>query len=273
MTNSPNEKLLVDRLLELGGNFKPQVAVENGVPFALIPSGMTVQSLEHLAPLTRIKQAVSILEAGSFCDYVNRFKNEDTLIFANVTETAAVFTAVLDYHGPAKPKYGSHTARFEMIQTPEWKTWMAANRVAMDQVKFATWLEDNLKLIVEPDSADLLEMVRTLHGHNNARFNTALRLDNGAYSVSYDEDTQVKGTSTTRAGEFELPATIKAGIAVFQGCDKYAVSARLKSRCTERKLVLHFETISVHEIVRESILLAVKQVADKTGIIPLIGAP
>ena len=49
--------------------------------------------------------------------------------------------------------------------------------------------------------------------------------------------------------------------------------ARLKSRCEDRKLSLFFETIAQHTIVRESILLLVKQISDGTKIIPMLGNP
>jgi len=235
-----------------------------------------VESLEQYFPPTRIQQRVILLEAGSFIEYVNHFKGPDTLIFANVSETGADFTAVLDYHGAAPeldPAYCSHIAKFTAIETPEWKTWKAANRQAMDQVKFATFLEDNLTLFVDPSGAALLELVKSLHGHRNARFTSSLRLDNGSYAVSYDEDISVRGTSSTQSGALELPPVIKAGMRVFQGADAYEIPARLKSRCEERKLVLYFETIGLPTIVRESILLLVKQIEDGTSIIPLLGNP
>jgi uncharacterized protein YfdQ (DUF2303 family) len=216
------------------------------------------------------------MEAGSFSDYVNKFKSLNTLIFALVSETGCTFKAMLDYHNPApdlKPAYCEHVAIFSAIETPEWRTWREADRQVMSQVEFATWIEDNAKLFVEPDGADLLELIRSLHGHNNARFNTAVRLDNGAFSVGYDEDVVVKSANVTKSGSMELPPVLKAGIAVFQGSAKYEVSARLKSRVNDRQLKLFFETISRHEIVRESIMLLVKQISEATTIIPLIGNP
>lgn len=276
MNNTASEKQLVDRLIEFGATAPEEIQIEGGRPVVVVPSACQVQSLEKFYPPQRIERAVTLLQADSFADYVNRFKTLDTLIFATVSETGVEFVAMLDYHGPApelKPAFCSHMAHFAAIETPEWKVWSAADRKAMKQVPFATWIEDNGKLFVEPNGAALLELIRTLHGHNNARFNTALRLDNGAYSVSYDEDRVVKGTSSTTSGEIELPPVIKAGIAVFQGADKYEVSARLKSRIEDRSLNLFFETIAKYDIVRESILLLVKQIATTTGIIPLIGKP
>ena len=270
------DKETIKTLVALGAKEAQILQPTGAVPMLVIPADQKVESLEHLFPPARIKRQVALLEATSFIEYVNRFKTADTLIFANVSETGAKFTAMLDYHGAApelKPAYCSHIAEFTAIETPEWKIWKAANRIPMDQVKFATFLEDNAALFVEPTGADLLELVRSLHGHRNARFNTALRLDNGAYSVSFDEEIVVKGTSSTKSGEFELPPTIKAGMAVFQGADAYEVPARLKSRCEDRKLSLFFETIAMHTIVRESILLLVKQISDGTKIIPMLGNP
>jgi uncharacterized protein YfdQ (DUF2303 family) len=253
---------------------RPDTTNGESIPFVVIPQSQKVESLEELFPPARIKRTVNLLEAGSFIEYVNRFKTANTLIFANVSETGANFTAMLDYHGAApdlKPAYCAHVAKFEAVETPEWKIWKAANRKPMNQVDFATFLEDNQSLFVEPTGADLLELVRTLHGHRNARFNTALRLDNGSYSVSYDEDVVVKGTSTAKSGEMELPPLIQAGLAVFQGADAYKVSARLKSRCEDRRLVLFFETVALHQIVRESIMLLVKQISEGTKIVPMLG--
>lgn len=274
MNNTIDEKRMADLLMQLGA--QKQIEIEGGRPVVILPSGMTLASLDQYFPPLKIKRNVTLLEAGSFADYVNKFKSPETLIFAQVSETGVTFKAILDYHSAApelKPAICLHTATFAAIETPEWKTWCDADRQKMNQVDFATWIEDNQKLFVEPAGADLLELIRTLHGHQNARFNTALRLDNGSFSVSYDEDIVVKGSSTAKSGTFELPPTIKAGIAVFQGSELYEVNARLKSRVSERSLTLYFETIAKPQIIRESILALVTQISEKTTIIPLLGNP
>lgn len=272
---STGDFALVERILELGGA-SAKVNSDGDKPFAIVPDGCKAISMADYFPPTRIKRQVTLLEAGSFADYVNKFKSPNTLIFAVVSETGVTFKAMLDYHNPApdlKPAYCEHIAVFSAIETPEWKTWRDADRQVMSQVEFATWIEDNAKLFVEPDGADLLELIRSLHGHQNARFNQAIRLDNGAFSVGYDEDVVVKSANVTKAGSMELPPVLKAGISVFQGSTPYEVAARLKSRVSERQLKLFFETIAKHEIVRESIMLLVKQISEATTIIPLLGNP
>lgn len=281
-------KEAIDLLLATGRGQNQVMENLSGEPFFIAPSGEP-KGLKGFFPPRRIEQRVKLLDAGSFIDYVNRFKTLDSLIFSDVTEQGATLTAVIDYHTPEKeggvPDWCRHIATFTTMQTPEWKAWLAGNRKPMEQVEFATWLEDNLHLFVVPKDkvtgqdlpgyptpAELLELVRSLHGHQNARFNTALRLDNGAYSVAYDEDVSVKGTMSTRSEAMELPPLVCGAVSVFQGSAPYAVSARLKSRCVERKLVLWFETINLPAIVRESIMATVKEVGEKTGIVPLLGS-
>lgn len=267
----------INRVLELSAKLGQPIATgEGGVPVILVPSGMKAESLAPYLPPPRIKRTVTLLEASSFVDYVNRFKTSNTLIFANVTETDASFFALLDYHAPAPeltPAYCEHAAKFALIRTPEWKVWTEQDRDPMSQVDFATWLEDNLTLFTEPTGAALLELIQTLSGKQDVRFNSAVRLQSGANKLHFDEDVVLRGASSTTEGDVELPSVLVAGIAPFQGAPKYEVRARLKYRIESRRLSLWFETIGIHVIIRDSILLVTKEVSEKTGIIPLLGNP
>lgn len=276
MNNTKEETQLVDRLTSFGAMAPEAIEIPGGTPVVSLPATHHLESLAKFYPPQRIERSVTLLEAGSFADYVNRFKMPDTLIFVTVSETGCTFRAMLDYHSPApelKPAFCQHEAVFTAVETPDWKTWKAADRKKLKQVEFAEWLEDNARLFVDPPGADLLELVTNLHGHANARFNQAARLKTGAQSVSFEEDVIIKGGSSTTSDSIELPATVSAGIAVFQGSEKYEVKARLKCGIEERRLVLRFETIALAEIVRESILLLVGQISEKTGLVPLIGTP
>lgn len=276
MNNTTEEKNLFDRIVEFGATAPEEIEIPGGRPVVVVPGTCKVESLKDFYPPERIERTVNLLEAGSFADYVNKFKMPETLIFVTVTETGCTFRAMLDYHAAAPeltPAFCAHQAIFQAVETPDWKTWKAQDRKYLEQVPFANWLEENSRLVVEPKGAELLEIVQTLHGHNNARFNTSVRLDNGSYSAAYEEDRVVKGVNSITSGEIELPKMIKAGIAVFQGAARYEVNARMKSKIENRKLSLCFETVAITEIVRESILLLVAQVSEKTGIVPLIGTP
>lgn len=263
---------------------KAQNAVQkgdSGDAFFIRPDG-NAQSLRQFFKPTRIEAKVNLTDTESFCNYFNRFKSSDSLIFGNVTSDGATFRGVLDYHGfpdepeTAKADYCDHLVTFTTQKTPEWEAWLKANRKPMSQIDFATWLEDNLHLFITPKEpkdaptpADLLEMVKSLHGHQNANFGQSIRLDNGAHSVRYEEQVNVQGT--VKGGEMVMPPFIYGGFALFQGMPGYLVQARLKTRIENRKLVIFFETVALEKTVRDCIDSVIERIEEKTESTILIG--
>lgn len=289
----------LEKILAVGGQLTTIQQAPGGEHFIVLGNG-TVQSLAPMMPPARVKERVALIDAGSFCDYVNRFKNPDTLIFATVTPTGAKLTAIIDYHGapitpPAHPvcpeppcslpypRYGNHIATLELVETAEWKDWCETDGSdpTMNQEAFATWLEEHQHLFnledLPPDTlkgAQLLELVCNLQAHSNVRYNRQIRLQNGGNKFDYEEDVAIAGqvTSGTKQGQMELPGLIHAGIQIYEGGRTYQVDARLKTRISGRSLAIWFETVRKHKLVQDAVLETVKAVTEKTGIIPLIGS-
>lgn len=270
----------VSTLLKTGAAMAAPVLMAGGEPYAVVPNGYAIQNLAHLLPPTRVKQCALLVEAGSFCDYVKRYKNPDTMIFAQVTSTGATLTAVIDYHGAAdeagkvRPEYCAHLAKLELVQTPDWTAWCRADRQPMEQVTFASWLEDHAYLFNSVKDgalkgADLLALVQTLTGKSEVNFTSKMNLKNGATEYTYEEVVNVQGT--TVSGKMEMPGLISAALQPYHGGPVYQVDARLKTRIEGRKLRIWFETVQLDKIIRDSVLDTVKMVAEQTGIVPLLG--
>lgn len=99
------------------------------------------------------------------------------------------------------------------------------------------------------------------------------REDKGG-SLDYAEEVSASGNLAGKPGSIELPPVVSAAIDIFEGGAKpYLVNARLKVRVEGRKLQLWFETVDRNKLVRDAVLKTVAQVAEKTGIIPLLGQP
>ncbi len=259
----------INRLLALGATEAKPLLLANGEPLLLVPHGVSVESLAQFLPPSRIKQRVKLLDAGSFSDYVNRFKGAGTVIFAQLSLTGGKFVAMLDYHEPGVPDYCGHVAEFELLNTPEWLAWMQSDRQPMDQVKFAEFIEENMRLIAEPNSAELLELITDMEGSANARFERGIKLESGAVKLNYVEDVEVRGATP---GAIALPKEIAADIAPFQGMATVAVRARLKFAIAKPSLKLRYETITPHVIVREALLAVSKQIGEKTELVPFLGS-
>lgn len=245
--------------------------------FTISPAGAIVKLTDQYPP-KRIRQKVCFTDVASFIRYVNTFKVGQSTMFAKVETDGATLCAILDYHIPTSaPDACSHLAYLELETTPEWDVWRDNDRTDLDQVAFATWMEDNRALFSSPEGSgmpswtELDEMVRTIHAHRNARFIGSSRLDNGAYSVNFEEDISVQGMSSVKGGVMDFPKAIMGGFAIFEGSAAYAVPARFKTRTKERGLTIRYETENVIRLVRNAVKDVLELVAKETGIQPLIG--
>ncbi len=258
---------------------------DDGEKFFIKPDG-NVTGLGNYNKPTRVRQKVAFTDAESFAKYFTRFATVDSLIFGDIDTEGAKFTAVLDYHKPgvhtdakSDPNYCDHVATFNTMPTPEWDSWRKANRRNFTQIEFATWLEDNLHLFTQknsgankvgPTAAELLELVKTLHGKQSANFGQTIRLDNGAHSCHYEESVTVQGAG--RTGTINLPAFIYGGFPMFQGMPNYLITARLKTKLDNRKLVIWFETVALEKTVLDCLNIVTKRIEEKTKREILIGS-
>jgi len=268
----PDEKT-ISTLFAAGAALGDPTTAHGGIPYAVVPEKYRLQSLEELLPPRVVVQRPSFADADSFGRYVKRFAVEATTLFASLTDSNCSVLAVLDYHAATdKPSWAKHRALLEMKQTKEWLGWMESNGVKRTQQEFALFLEENERLFRSPSGADLREMVMTLEGKCDAKFNSAIRLQNGQVRMGYVEDVELRGSHGEVTGMLELPGEFICGIAPFEGMAPYEVKARLRYRLADRKITFWYETITPHLIVRDAARLALDEVQALTGIEPLMGS-
>ena len=157
----------------------PETTVPTGL-YTVVPEGYKLESLETFMgrPL-RVRQKVELHDAASFIDYVQEFgDHEVSRIFFD--QEHEVFQIIIDYHeGNGMPGWCNHIAGFTARRSVEFTTWMGQNRKQMTQVDFARFLEDNIPDIVEPNSADLLQVALTFEAKKSVEFSSGVRLNNG----------------------------------------------------------------------------------------------
>ena len=230
--------------------------ISDGRKFAILPESMKVEDLTpFIGQPDWIQQKIEALAANSFCAYVKRFGMlATTVIFAN--ESVAIYEAVLDYHEHPEYKRNncSHIVVYGCPQSDQWKAWTSTSGKQMSQEDFSAFLEANLREIVKPAGADMLQIALNLQVHKSAQFESGIRTDNGEVQFRYTE--QIKGTSNTRAGDLKIPVTFELYLPVFVDGAPLKIEARFKYRMTEGKLSLGYELIRPADAFRA----AVKQV-------------
>lgn len=231
-----------------------------GVPHVILPPGFKKEDFAHLLPAPRhIEAAVKLVDAKSFVDYYQKFGNDQTVIFA--TEDARQISAIFDYHEPGKPAWGKHKAILQLTHSKEWQTWVAMNGKQVPQRHFAEFIEDNLKDVVEPAGAQLLEVAKTLQASKTLSFRSGTELSNGQVQFQYNEIIKGEAGAT---GELTIPTEIKLGLRVFKGMDAYAMRARFRYRIdSEGALSFSYHLDNVDKVLEDAFDQVLQQV--KTG--------
>ena len=236
-----------------GGRFRlEQISIPNSAP-VLMPKVVT--------------QHVKVQTTGSLIDYTNRFKNDDSVLFADITSNSII--SIIDYHGeptanvkaavptppsqtasaaavstdPA-PKLVLHRATLALPFSLEWQTWTMASGQLMSHVAFATFLEENAVDIKSPVGADLLELCRDLQVVQNVNFGSSVRMGD-VTNIEYKKD-----SDAASKGSIALPQTIMLSIPVYFGEAPVAIQAFMRRQIEDGKLRLGVQ-LSRAENVRQ----------------------
>lgn len=251
---------------------EPKTVMIEGVPHLVHHRDLSVtQHEELLATPNALKENVNLHNVESFMEYFNNFADAHSHIFVDAEN--AKFKAILDYHVAAdSPSWNRHTVEYKFPKTIEWTKWLQYNSIRMEQEDFALFIEDNIKEVVEPDGATMLEIASSLQAKNNVSFKSAKRLDNGETQFDYRED--IESTAGAQ-GQFSIPNEIKIALKPFQGSETYNVTARFRYRINNGSLVMWYDIIRPHAIIEDAIKDAVEKVKTeiKTGVVLMGDCP
>lgn len=228
----------------------------------VVPDGYNhrVVDLTHLLPYPqRARGRVELQTVADFANYVERHDDPATTTVW-VDMDAGTIQAVIDDHaGPAHgeaahdeafPGWGEHRAALGLTPTDEWRHWINSNARWMTQEAFAEHIEAAEQDIVEPEYAELIEIVQTLQGKTNADWKSGIRLHDGRVQLQYVEE----ATATAGGkGELEIPKSFKLGLAPFLGEDPWTVEARLRFRIKENKVSLAYKLNRAEDVRRQAI--------------------
>ncbi len=230
-----------------------------------------IESLERYMPSPLRKRArAAFCEPQSFIDYVVAHTQVGTSLFGDVNEEGGLFTAILDYHLPedleaattADAQWGEHTARLALQTTPEWRRWLASNAKPFEQAAFAEFLEDNVRDVVRPSGAELLEVALTLQAAKKVAFRSGVRLSNGEHQLTYVEEIAGQAGST---GQLQVPERFTIAVAPFEGTDPVEIEVRLRYRLMEGRVVFIYQLLRPDVKIREVWQGIRERIAKETG--------
>jgi uncharacterized protein YfdQ (DUF2303 family) len=269
------------------------ITAHDGREFLVVPNDMksteiTPPNAPDVLMPKLVTQHVKLQTVESLNTYVNRFKNFDTALFANIDSN--VIHAIIDYHKmPAANKDGGahdaassaaidnahdaaatlarHSATLCLPYSQEWTTWNDSDEDLMSHREFATFLEENQVDITSPPGGDLLELCRDLQVINNVNFQSSVR--NGDYNtISFSK----QNDATTR-DEVQLPLSIKIKIPVYFGEPPVEVTAFMRRKINDGELLLGYKLSRAENIRQDEFHRIVGTVAGTVECTTLYGTP
>lgn len=178
----------------------------------------------------RRKGSATLDELDSFVEYVTRYKNDDTVAWADAERFTV--TAVFNEH-PAGGEldnagFRDNRAIYTCPRSQEWIDWTSLDGKALTQARFGDWIEQHLDDLAGPNPSlpdfpkptEVLEMARKLSINIGGQYKREINPTTGEGTlISKQEHTQ-DSTKIPRAFLLKIP--------VFQGGTAYYVEARVR---------------------------------------------
>lgn len=241
--------------------------MEDEAKVLVVPAGMELRSMksfldEYREFPERRTGTATLTDLPSFIAHANRFKDEESAIFANRSEQQPTLTAIYDYHqsedgiGPGA-RWCKHRGHYAMPLEKAWVSWRDIDGKQLDQKELAKFLEEHaMHMVSAPDVASLPEasLVR-IAGEDGARryaapidvrqtarglrlnvsneITSTVNLDTGEASLGFATTVKKAGDE---AGQLTVPSLFLLNIPVFEGGASYPLPVRLRFEEVDKKL-------------------------------------
>jgi uncharacterized protein YfdQ (DUF2303 family) len=262
----------------------------------VVPAGRTVVSLkkfvdEYLEAPERKEGTSDLTTIDSFVTQVNRSKDKDTVIFADVADRKAPkLIAVFDYNlaGPTgAARFGRHKARYRYPVSEEWKAWTQKNLEGMTQVDFAEFLEARIFDVLDPAGIGktltgfcaqlgitlaspqrLMELSRGLAVHADHQLVQNINIGSGEMQIAFSENHK-----DASGAPLKIPGGFAIAIPVFLNGPPYQLPVRLRYRAKDGAVRWYLQPQRVDAVWDDAINESVGAVATKTDLVTLFGTP
>lgn len=262
----------------------------------VLPTGLQPHAvekfLEHLkkAP-DRREGTAKLAELDSLIEHANRFKDSDSALWAEPSESAPKLTAVLDYHrhgADGAPRFGRHRGVYAFPLSDEWHAWVEKNAQQMQQSAFAEFLEDRIQDIADPEGAfanakafaeqlgisgfaspsRLLALSRGLSVHVDDRVTNKVDLSSGEATIHFE-------TSHTddEGAPLNVPRAFLIRLPVFRAGAAYQLAVRLRYRVSGGRVMWSYEIHGVKRALDDAFREACERAKEGTGLPLFFGQP
>ncbi len=272
---------------------------ERQAQILILPSGKEAHNIkqyldEYLTAPERRTGTATVTQLNSFIDHVNRFKDQDSALFANNNMQSPSLTAVLNYHratSTGAPQYGDHKTHYAFPLSKEWKHWLASNGKSFSQADFAAFIEDRIGDVMAPvdgeketdtklkelssllggnfaGPAAIMTLSRGLQINETSNVKSATNLNTGEVSIIYEnEHKDVNG------GPVKVPNMFFIAIPIFVAGEIYRIAVRLRYRVKSGQISWSYDLYRIEHVFEDAFEGACNKAQKETELPLFVGAP
>jgi len=262
------------------------------IPLAIVPEGAQLESVksyfdEYRTKPQRRKGTAALFDLSSFNAHANRFKSQDSALFADPTPNAPKLVAVLNYAPATSTDFGDHRGVYAFPLSDEWLAWGKTNGTQLSQAAFAEFIENRIADIGDPAAAGqtaqdvaalisatyaspsrLLEVSRGLALNVDRQLKQQVSLANGECSFAFSE-----AHSDASGAPLKVPGAFLITIPVFRGGALYQLPVRLRYRAKDAKVVWFYELYRQDRVFDHAFREACDTAAKETALPLFFGMP
>lgn len=236
-------------------------------------------------------------DVQSFIGHVNRFKDGNSIIFANSDRKEPSLTAVLDYHpagAESDPRFGHHRTSYHFPLDDKWKLWHAYDKKPFNMAEFASFLESHITDVMPADfvsaegddelarflslmggkekiadPAILMQIAGGLEVNENNIVAENVKLSSGEGILTFQSTHETKDSTGQK---IKVPTMFALALPVFENDQPWQVIARLRYR-HRPSLTFYYELWETNKVFDKAFDEVVNKVQDATATTVWLGKP
>lgn len=209
---------------------------------------------EYLDKPVRIKQKTELKSQDSFCDWIDRFKISESVIFESLENLS--FLCVFNEQTREDSSHRDNTCRMSLKASDEWSLLKLNQGKKLTQLEFIEMIEDLEDVFTKPSGSDLMDIISNFQHNTKVSFKSAVNVANGNIRLKYSED-EVEGTK-------EIPRVWELGLVLHEGSAAYPVKMKIRHRVEEFQLHFTYKLVDYKKLENLSFEKVAEDIAVKT---------
>lgn len=183
------------------------------------------------------------------------------------TGSSGKLTAVYNDHDttPFIGGWRDDKLTLQLKADPDWAQWHAISGKYYGQTEFGDIVEELLHTVVNPDQADLLEIIDSVRASSRGQFESSITRSDGSQKLTYNTEISASAGKSTR--QLAVPQYVTLDLRPWEGHPtSYQIDAYFRLRVQDGRLLLTIKLKPTRQIIRQAwqeITATVVQAIDK----------